>query len=90
MATAGLRQALGDTFTHREARLAAVSKRLYRMRDIGEIIALGGVYRWADAPLADADLVEIAERVSDGTLCLETALARHGLTDTIAAAVDRR
>jgi hypothetical protein len=89
-AAADLRRLLGDTFTHGEAQRAAVSdKRLYRLRDAGEIVALGGgVYRWADAPPADDDLVEIAERVPAGTLCLETALARHGLIDAIPAAID--
>jgi hypothetical protein len=32
--------------------------------------------------------VEIAERVLRATLCLETALARHGLIDAIPAAID--
>jgi hypothetical protein len=32
--------------------------------------------------------VEIAERVPRATLCLETALARHGLIDAIPAAID--
>jgi predicted transcriptional regulator of viral defense system len=48
----------------------------------------GGVYRWADAPVADHDLIEIAERVPRATLCLETALARHGLIDSIPVAID--
>lgn len=64
-------------------------RRLYGLRDAGQILALGGgVYRWADAPPADDDLVEIAERVPRATLCLETALARHGLIDAIPAAID--
>jgi hypothetical protein len=85
-----LREQLGDTFTYAESRRAGLGgKRLYRLRDSGEIISLGGgVYRWADAPPADFDLVEIAERVPHATLCLETALARHGLTDAIPAAID--
>lgn len=89
-ATSDLRGILGDTFTYGEARKAAVSdKRLYRLRDTGEIVSLGGgVYRWADALPADDDLVEIAERVPMATLCLETALARHGLIDAIPAAID--
>jgi hypothetical protein len=37
-----------------------------------------GLYRWADAPEIDQDLLEIAHRVPRGTLCLITALARHG------------
>lgn len=90
LATADLREVLGDTFTYGEAKQARVGdKRLYRLRDRGEIIALGGgVYRWADAPLADHDLIEIAERVPLATLCLEAALARHGLIDAIPAVID--
>jgi hypothetical protein len=85
-----LREQLGDTFTYGEAKRAGVGdRRLYAMRDSGEIFALGGgVYRWADAPLADSDLIEIAERVPHATLCLETALARHGLIDAIPVAID--
>ncbi len=85
-----LREQLGDTFTYREAKQAGVGDaRLYRMRDSGDIITLGGgLYRWADAPPADSDLIEIAERVPSATLCLETALARHGLIDAIPAAID--
>jgi predicted transcriptional regulator of viral defense system len=88
--TNDLRQLLGNTFTYGEARAAGVGdKRLYRLRDSGDIVALGGgVYRWADAPPTDDDLVEIAERVPRATLCLETALARHGLIDAIPAAID--
>src|SRR5260221_9805504 len=88
-ATNDLRRLLGHTFTYGEARAAGVGdKRLYRLRDSGEIVALGGgVYRWADAP-TDDDLVEIAERVPRATLCLETALARHGLIDAIPPAID--
>lgn len=90
IALSDLRALLGDTFTYGEAKRAGIGdKRLYRLRDSGEITALGGgVYRWADAPPADIDLIEIAERVPRATLCLETALARHGLTDAIPAAVD--
>lgn len=85
-----LREHLGDTFTYGEAKRAGVGdRRLYALRDDGQIVALGGgVYRWADAPPADFDLVEIAERVPRATLCLETALARHGLIDAIPTAID--
>jgi predicted transcriptional regulator of viral defense system len=84
------RELLGDTFRYREAREAGLSDgRLYRLRDAGAILAVGGgVYRWADAPPADLDLIEIVERVPSATLCLETALARHGLIDSIPAAID--
>jgi hypothetical protein len=84
------RKLLGDTFRYGEARATGLSDyRLYQLRDTGATLALGGgVYRWADASPADLDLVEISERVPDATLCLETALARHGLIDSIPAAID--
>lgn len=65
------------------------NRRLYALRDAGDLVPLGGgVYRWADAPPADLDLIEVAERVRRPTLCLETALARHDLIDSIPAAID--
>lgn len=85
-----LRALLGDLFTYTEATRKGVSDRqLYRLRDAGELVTLGrGLFRWADAPPADLDLIEIAERVPHGTLCLETALARHDLIDAIPATTD--
>jgi predicted transcriptional regulator of viral defense system len=47
-----------------------------------------GAYRRADAPLADLDLVEIALRAPEATLCLESALERYDLTDRIGSAID--
>jgi hypothetical protein len=90
MTTVNPRELLDDTFSYREARETGLSDaRIYGLRDTGAIIALGGgVYRWSDAPPADLDLVEVAERVSRATLCLETALARHELIDSIPAAID--
>lgn len=84
------RELLDDTFSYREAREAGLSDtRIYGLRDTGAILALGGgVYRWADAPPADLDLIEIAERVPHAMLCLVTALARHELIDAIPAAID--
>jgi hypothetical protein len=86
MKTAEPREPLDDTFSYREAREAGMSDvRIYGPRDAGAIQALGGgVYRWANAPPADF----VAERVSRATLCLETALARHQLIDSIPAAID--
>jgi hypothetical protein len=85
-----VRSLLGDTFTYSEARRAGLGdKRIYGLRDRGGIIALGGgAYRWSDAPSADLDLIEISERVPMATICLETALARHHLIDSIPAAID--
>jgi hypothetical protein len=37
---------------------------------------------------ADIDLLEIARRAPRATLCLTTALARHGLTDEIPTRID--
>lgn len=86
----GLRECLGDLFTYSEATSRGVSdRRLYALRDAGELVAVGrGLFRWADAPAADLDLIEIAERVPRATLCLETALAHHDLIDAIPAATD--
>lgn len=87
---AELRALVGDTFTYGQARQVGAGRKLiYRLRDAGDIIALGGgVYRWADAPPADHDLIEIAERSAVATICLESALARHHLIDSIPAAID--
>ncbi len=38
--------------------------------------------------LADPDLLDIARRAPLATLCLTSALARHGLTDEIPATID--
>ena len=88
--SASIRNRLGEVFTRAEAERAGISnRRLYGLRDSGDVIALGGgVYRWADAPPADLDLIEISERVPRATLCLETALSRYDLIDTIPTAID--
>ncbi len=83
--------ALPATFTYSEARRQGVSDRLlYRLRDDGLIVAFGhGLYRRSDANVpGDIDLIEIARRASRATLCLTTALARHGLTDEIPPTID--
>lgn len=82
--------ALGDQFFYRDARAAGLSQRqIYALRDHGAIVALGGgLYRRADADPANFDYIEITKRVPNGTLCLETALAHHGLLDDIVARTD--
>lgn len=74
---------LPSTFTYTEARRAGMSKRrLYTLRDTGDLELVGhGLYRRVDAELADVDLVEVAHRAPEATLCLTSALARHGLSD---------
>ena len=82
---------LPATFSYTEARAGGLSdRRLYALRDAGVIEQLGrGLFRRADsAGDADPDLLEIAHRTARATLCLTTALARHGLSDTIPARID--
>ncbi len=78
------------SFSYREARALGVSKRrLYRWRDEGVLEVVGrGLFRRADAAAADLDLVEIARRAPQATLCLTSALVRHGLSDAIPAVHD--
>ena len=77
-------------FTYQQALEAGLSKHaVYRLRDGGAIEALGrGVYRRSDARLADPDLLEVGARAPRATLCLTSALARHGLSDAIPSAHD--
>ena len=81
--------ALPDVFTYQDAKGAAVSdRRLKRGVDEGWLVKVGhGVYCRADAQLADLELVEVALRAPDATLCLASALARHELSDTIPSAI---
>ena len=82
---------LPATFSYTEARAGGLSdRRLYALRDAGLIEQLGrGLFQRADAVgHADPDLLEIAHRAPRATLCLTTALARHGLTDAIPASID--
>ncbi|WP_218951917.1 type IV toxin-antitoxin system AbiEi family antitoxin domain-containing protein [Amycolatopsis anabasis] len=82
---------LPETFTYSEARRHGLSdRRIYELRDNGSLEALGrGLYRRADADaVADIDLLEIAYKAPEATLCLASALARHGLTDLIPAVTE--
>jgi predicted transcriptional regulator of viral defense system len=84
------RKDLPSVFTYSKARAAGISaERLYAYRNEGVLDQIGrGLYRWADAPEIDQDLLEAAYRVPRATLCLGTALARHGLTDAIPDRID--
>lgn len=84
------RKDLPSVFTYSSARAAGISaERLYAYRNEGLLDQIGrGLYRWADAPEIDQDLLEVAYRVPRATLCLGTALARHGLTDAIPDRMD--
>jgi hypothetical protein len=81
---------LPATFSYSQALEAGLSEwQLYRLRDQGLIEPVGrGLYRRHDAEMADIDLIEVAHRAPSATLCLTTALARHGLTDEIPSRID--
>lgn len=82
---------LPTAFSYTEARARGISdRRLYALRDAGLIEQLGrGLFQRTDASgSADSDLIEIAHRALQATLCLTTALARHGLTDAIPPSID--
>jgi hypothetical protein len=82
---------LPTTFSHAQAQQYGLTDRpLYRLLRIGRIELIGrGLYRRTDAPLpSDDDLLEIAHKTPDATLCLTSALAHHGLSDAIPAAYD--
>jgi hypothetical protein len=64
-----------------------VLDRLVRDGDL-ERLGRGVFLRTEHADMVDTDLVEIAVRAAKATICLTSALARHGLTDEIPAAVD--
>lgn len=82
--------ALPATFTYAQARRHGLSdRRLYRLRNQGVIESISrGLFRRRDAEPGDIDLQEVALRAPWATLCLTSALARHGLTDEIPAAID--
>lgn len=84
------RAGLPSVFSYTRARAAGISSdRLYSYRDRGIVEQIGrGLYRWADSLAVDQNLLEIAHRAPRGTLCLVTALARHGLTDILSAQID--
>lgn len=81
---------LPETFSLAEGRANGLSdRRLRALLASGTLTRLGrGIYRRADAPLADEDLLEIAARAPEATLCLMTALSRHDLTDRIPSRID--
>jgi Transcriptional regulator, AbiEi antitoxin len=74
------RKALPPAFTYTQARAAGISaERLYAYRAKGLIDQIArGLYRWADAPEIDQDLLEVAHRAPRGTLCLVTASLATG------------
>src|SRR5581483_3783165 len=82
---------LPPTFTFGEAMHRGLGERkLYRLREAGLIHPVGrGLHRRHDAAKdVDLDLLEVAIRAPEATLCLTTALARHDLVDAIPSTID--
>ncbi len=62
---------------------------LYRLRDEGQIERLArGIYQAADANEAEPALLAAAALRPESTICLQSALARHDLTDEIPRMID--
>jgi predicted transcriptional regulator of viral defense system len=82
-------QSLPPVFSHGDARSRGISDRqLYAWRDMGALETLGrGIYLRPGSDVQH-DLLEIAVRAPDATLCLVSALARHGLVDDIPPVMD--
>lgn len=80
---------LGGTAHTSELLTTGVHPRvLYAARDEGSLIELSrGVFRLADLPLSEPDLVTVATRMPRAVFCLVTALHLHGLTQEIPRAV---
>jgi len=85
-----LPETLPVVFTSLQARRAGLTRHaLYALRDRGEIeCVMRGLYRRRGAKATDLDLEEIAARAPQATLCLTSALVRHGLTDEIPSSID--
>ncbi|RAJ58935.1 putative AbiEi antitoxin of type IV toxin-antitoxin system [Streptomyces sp. Amel2xB2] len=84
-------ESLPETFRYTEARRLGLSDRaLRRLLAEGAVERVSrGLYRRTDGEQdVDLGLLEVAHRVPDATLCLVSALSRHGLTDQIPASVD--
>ncbi len=81
---------LPTSFTYAAVRAAGLSdRRLSGLVREGILERFGrGVYRKSEAPPVDLDLVEIALRAPEATLCLTSALSHHDLTDAIPTALD--
>ena len=90
METTALPESLPAAFSYAAARRSGLSdRRLQTLRSEGLIQPLSrGLYLRLDAPPADLDLLEIAARAPEATLCLRSALAHHELIDDIPSEID--
>ena len=85
-----LLRALPPAFTFSQARQSGLSERhLRELRELGRLETIArGIYLRSDADDADADLLQIAARAPEATMCLRSALARHELIDDIPFEID--
>lgn len=84
----GLLAGLPATFRYAEAAEAIGERQLRNLVAHHAIIPFArGLYRKRDW-LGDEDLIEIAAKSKNATICLRSALARHDLIDDIPAAID--
>ncbi|CAM3251816.1 hypothetical protein NODU109028_06990 [Nocardioides dubius] len=84
----GLLAMLPDTFRYTEARERLNERQFRSLIESGQINAISrGLYRKADS-IGDDDLLEIAVKAPMATICLRSALSRHGLIDDIPAEYD--
>lgn len=61
---------------------------LYELRDKGILIQISrGVYRLADTPITNPDLVAISARAPNAVVCLISALSFHNITTQIPHAI---
>jgi predicted transcriptional regulator of viral defense system len=77
-------------FTLHDAEAAGISARtVQRLAAEGRLERLAhGLYQRAETASYDTDLYAAAIRASRATICLVSALARHGLTDAVPAEID--
>jgi hypothetical protein len=78
-------------FTAKQAATAGLTRALQaRLVEDGTLTRFAkGLYRRTTSPEpVDLDLLEVALRSPRATICLASALARHGLTDEIPSAID--
>lgn len=84
-----LPETLPASFTRDQARQAGLSRNsVYALRDQGVLEQIGNSVFRRVTDTSDPDLLEIAHRAPGSTLCLATALARHGLLDFIPTKID--
>lgn len=86
--TDDLLASLPEVFRYSEALEHVSERQLRRFIGNGDVVVLArGLYRKSDW-VGDEDLVEIAVKAPDATICLRSALVRHDLIDDIPAEIE--